>query len=1081
MEYWNTPLWMENPWPRQLDQALARIRRHGSLIALGLALGLLNGSPHTHRHSALAVRTDMADALRSARPFEGRLEGVSHVPFDPAAAVGEASLMRVFRRVRGLSEILPEDELLAVQGFAQLVSGNAGAAVATLEEAVRDRASAQGFNDLAVAYLARAQSMPRAYDLILALEAASRALELEPGLPAALFNRALVLESLGLVFESRRRWSEVASRETRYGWRQEAAKRLARAEQSPAAVRWQDELPVLLRAAEDGETGVARQIVSAHPQKTRRLAQDELFSRWAEAALSGDSGQARASLRVLRLIGGALAEQVGERSVADAVARIDVVEQRSLLHRRLAEGHLAYAEGVESYEALRPEDALHQLRRARENLDAAGSPAALWAEYWEAVAEFYLDRLPVVLPTFDALLADPRQGRYPALAGRTLWARGLVRYVQLDLGSALTDFEAAVVSFTELGETENVGAVARMVGAVYDRLGDSEKAWAWRVEALRALRDDPESVWRAGLLLMSTRALLRDGRPGVALLFQDEGLETAQLRGAAEELTEAHLARGRILMELDQPAAAARDFAAAREALAGVTSTAIHRRLRHDADIADAHAHLDRDPAAVIPALSEAIRFYAEDSGRDLQVAFASLLRARAYLALGEDALAEEDLRHGIRKFEGVRDALAGDHRRTLFFEQWQPLFDELIVLESSRRNRPEEALAWAERARSGFLDAAGPAPRPALPLATWQRQIPDGTAMLFYAILPDRLLTWVVDRTRVRPLTLELSQQRLARLVFELRDGLHGSAAWAGPAPNAAAELFDLVVRPALETLAPSTQLVVVPDKELNAVPFSALYDRREGRYLVESHALSLVPSASSYARLRQRSPFASAPASWRVLAIGDPAFEATSAPTLGPLPGARREAAEVAALYPRSTTLLAAEATARRMLEELPRHGVLHFAGHALDQPQDPAKSRLLLATAERGAGALRGAEILAVDLSHLRLAVLSACQTSPGSARRSGGVSGLARAFLLAGVPAVVATLWNVEDSAARHLLPEFHRRLLAGESGAQALRAAQQRLLAATDGGLRHPAHWAAFQLIGVLEPNPLIFNSKESKP
>jgi CHAT domain-containing protein len=72
-------------------------------------------------------------------------------------------------------------------------------------------------------------------------------------------------------------------------------------------------------------------------------------------------------------------------------------------------------------------------------------------------------------------------------------------------------------------------------------------------------------------------------------------------------------------------------------------------------------------------------------------------------------------------------------------------------------------------------------------------------------------------------------------------------------------------------------------------------------------------------------------------------------------------------------------------------------------------------------------------------------------------------LARAFLLAGVPEVVASRWDADSSATAALMDSFYRILLDGRSAPQALQAAaaELRRLPATS----HPYYWAAFSAFG----------------
>jgi CHAT domain-containing protein len=71
------------------------------------------------------------------------------------------------------------------------------------------------------------------------------------------------------------------------------------------------------------------------------------------------------------------------------------------------------------------------------------------------------------------------------------------------------------------------------------------------------------------------------------------------------------------------------------------------------------------------------------------------------------------------------------------------------------------------------------------------------------------------------------------------------------------------------------------------------------------------------------------------------------------------------------------------------------------------------------------------------------------------------GLTRAFIFAGTPSVIATLWNVNDHATGLLMEQFYTRLRAGGSKAAALQQAQQ----AVRKDYPHPFYWGAFVLTG----------------
>ena len=74
-------------------------------------------------------------------------------------------------------------------------------------------------------------------------------------------------------------------------------------------------------------------------------------------------------------------------------------------------------------------------------------------------------------------------------------------------------------------------------------------------------------------------------------------------------------------------------------------------------------------------------------------------------------------------------------------------------------------------------------------------------------------------------------------------------------------------------------------------------------------------------------------------------------------------------------------------------------------------------------------------------------------------------LSRSFLASGVPAVIASLWDVSDAASLRLLTELHRRLRSGEDPVAALRSAQLAQLADPSIVGGRPRSWAAFQVVG----------------
>jgi CHAT domain-containing protein len=397
----------------------------------------------------------------------------------------------------------------------------------------------------------------------------------------------------------------------------------------------------------------------------------------------------------------------------------------------------------------------------------------------------------------------------------------------------------------------------------------------------------------------------------------------------------------------------------------------------------------------------------------------------------------------------------------------------------------PEQALAFLERGRARQLaDAlAGPPmggtagdtpppralPRPLEP-AGLKLELPEGVALVYYACRSDRLLSWVVTREESRFVERPSTAEDVRRLV-----AAHG-AALGGRAPlpvvrARAAQLYDELVRPLAPFLGSSRALVLVSDRSLHSVAFASLWDRETGRYLVEDRLVILAPSGTVFVRAAAESGVRRGDSAGTALVVGNPRLDRDE--NLPSLPGAEREAEEIARLYPRSELLTGSRATKAEFLKRLRESRIVHFAGHG-ESGDAPWSARLLFAPGPTGGdrGALYLHDLWGRTLPRTRLVVLAACHTAAGAVSPLEGALSLARPFLAAGVPSVVGSLWDVDDAVSRRFFVAFHRALLAEGEPLLALRQTQLDLLHDDDPVLSHPASWAGFVAVGGLDPGRL---------
>lgn len=273
------------------------------------------------------------------------------------------------------------------------------------------------------------------------------------------------------------------------------------------------------------------------------------------------------------------------------------------------------------------------------------------------------------------------------------------------------------------------------------------------------------------------------------------------------------------------------------------------------------------------------------------------------------------------------------------------------------------------------------------------------------------------------------------------------------------AESLYDDLIRPVAGILkqAGVRHLVVVPDGALGTIPFGVLRDRRAGRFLLEDFSLSVAPGLAMVKTEKEEKAGGNRGVLLGGVTSGSPGFS--------PLPAARAELAELAAIYAPARPLLDGGFSKAALKDGLlaPDTRIVHFATHGefsgrADQTYLLcADGRLTLSELE---SLLRPKQFRggAVDLL-----CLSACKTAAGDDRAALGLAGAA---VKSGARAVVATLWQVDDAAASEIMTTFHRLLRKHPSTgkAESLRSAQLECLRQGQ-PFTHPGLWAPFILVG----------------
>lgn len=429
------------------------------------------------------------------------------------------------------------------------------------------------------------------------------------------------------------------------------------------------------------------------------------------------------------------------------------------------------------------------------------------------------------------------------------------------------------------------------------------------------------------------------------------------------------------------------------------------------------------------------------------------------------------------------------------------------------------------------------------------REKLRDGESFISIYVGRDRTFVWAVPKSgEAHFANSDIGRDRLEKTVDALRDALNPQAQTLGDIPDfdvrLAHKLYRLILAPVKSAWVGSRSLLVSTNGALGQLPLSLLPTKRTRRsnekeplfaeyrevpWLARTHAMTMVPSASSLITLRSlppgdpgRSPFigfgdpyfnakqaeeAKKPKAPVLKVAGDissrglrtrglrlrlrsaPILDTIKSPDLSILPRLPDTAEEVRSLAITMQTdlsksvMLGANAN-EKMVKSLDLTGfrVVAFATHGLVPGDLSGLSEPALALSAPeisdtdGDGLLTMSEILGLKLD-ADWVVLSACNTGTGRGAGAEAVSGLGRAFFYAGTRALLVSSWPVETTSARLLTTDIFRRQTA-KANLERSEALRQAMVALIDGSghtdktngktlyyYSHPIFWAPFILVG----------------
>ena len=911
--------------------------------------------------------------------------------------------------------------------------------------------SATRWNDLAAAYFGARRSGGDWQAFEASLAALEHALQRAPDYSRALYNRALVLETLGLVGAAADAWEDYLPTAQHLDWEHIAQTRLATLRDREQAIK---------NLSQRSRSGAAMAVDSA---LARRLRSD-----LASALL--DDG------RLLRELGDD-AQRTCEFGPADELAAwIDperAGDAQSLLVESLAwicaedtvqrgRAVTTLGEAVTAYRSTGPARARELASEAHDELAVDGGPLAAVARLVEGQSIFAEEHYDDAgrLAAMEAALDEASRSPYAVVA-----ARAHERLGSSALRRAFS--EQALAAYAQAARLLDAGQdparLARVRGLEANALtvfGRHDRAWRTLLGALaQANREALPGATILTLCEMGAMAATESQAPHLREVFADCAVRYLEDEDDPSLRTAAFVARAAARQRLGKGQLAEADFQAATDAAR--SSVEDNEARLNEIFIAreSGLALVEDAPLLALEPLQRARDYYRANGNQEGEFLVQRAL-VQAYDALDDPERAEAELADLVAGLSAFLDAQDAGVRRWRYQHDRDVYEGQVRAL--LRAGQQREALATLVRLRqaqrfggqpvASIVDAARPRPSSAQPEVT-----------IVYAWLTNSIAFWRIDET---------GKVAFFHTPRQSGDGtdwhtLVARAADTAPVPlvggrdAALTQLYDALLRPALAGLPANTRLHLMPDGPLFGLPWPALRDREAGNYLVQQYEMDVAVELRSEATASQ--PRLTQP--WqRVAVFADPQADSTR-----PLPAVADDAQVIrTALGSAGATIWhygGQELTRNSFVRELHSSDLVHYSGHGQVDVQDPGQSRLVMRAQADGtvveavtAGFLD--ELALTGEPMPELVVLAACDTAAYSDRLPHGLA-LVRPLLESGTRQVMGALRPINDTDYHQLIEHFYHALAAGETPAQALVGAQRAQAADTPAG--EVAAWQFVQL------------------
>lgn len=1033
---------------------------------------------------------DLADLQRfyqNERPTESRIADFQYAPLVVTRGLAEEREASRLRRIE-LSLLNASDQNPSAQSFRELgvfylTQQKYDLAIEALKRAQKlDPANARVQNDLGSAYFesGRADEGNKRFTLLsTALEQFSKAVESDNKFAAALFNRSLCLQELGLNEQSRLSWEQYLEIDANSGWAIEARRNLERIQNTLASVTTKEQsADDMIAAYRNSDRETAWQIAS----QTREMASglwlpDQLTRRFLEAKIRGDDLAATESIGALRMVGELERSKNGDLFVSEMAEFYSTTAN----HDRLLSAKNNYSNGFPLLKQKKLPESLQSFTESGNAFRTAGDKwNSMVADLWSAHVLSDASRVAESDQLLSKLLSESKRKDYIWLALSISDWQSNIHLLRNEIGRSLDLTLKNLETAEKLLDTCSQIRLAVLLADNYGEIGEVKRAAGY----LNRIGDSKTVCSKSRVItwkkhLSSAQLVSEFGQFEAGIHFANEALYIAQNSSLKDSQAVDDTLRELIGLNRQKgDLTKALFYADETERRANETEDdGFRAKLSRYAlqQTADLKREIG-DNESALSTYNSILELQATDKEVQIDVFDVNKGKLLALMALGRRDELDIQLDKTLQLSESFRTKLLDDESRASFFDAEQFVYDAAIVnsLERSdhvaafdlaETSRARNLLSFVEGQRSvAAIEQQYSTVSKPQSLTTIQSKIPFNTQIVEYALLKDRLVIWYITNNRFETIVKPIAANTIEEIVARFIEKTVTERSIPERVAKESNSLYAELISPVLPFFDKSKQLIIVPDRSLNKLPFAALISAETNRYLIEDITISYSPSTNVFVRTTESAiGLEDQPESLSI--IGNPKFDIAENPELADLPAAEEEANKIGALYISKKIIIGQQATKENVLQAVGETAIFHFAGHYLANDLSVPNSKLVLASAIDEPD-LRLSELATVRLTRNKLVVLSACDTNAEKIFSGEGATGIAQKFIAIGAPIVVAGNWKVDSDSTRDLMISFHKSRISDKKNvAQALRAAQLASMRSADGRVKPAYYWAAFSAVG----------------